>query len=79
MRAISRRVLRLEKRLRPPAEDEEARRLVELLQTRQRRLPEERGETYEPPPPEDLTGLTFVEVLQMRRDFLAAQRRAEQA
>ena len=79
MRAMSRRVLRLEKSFRPTADDEEARRLVELIEARERRWAEAEGETYEPQPPEDHTGLTIVEILQGRRDSLAAQKSPERA
>ena len=77
MRAMSRRVLRLEKSFRPTADGEDARRLVELIEARERRWAEAEGETYEPQPPEDHTGLTIVEILQRRRNFLAAQGMAE--
>ena len=67
MNTISRRIRRLERGSRPTFEEEKARRSVELLLARQRRLAEECGEPFEDRPRDDLTGLTVVEILRRRQ------------
>jgi hypothetical protein len=61
MHTIHRRLRRLEERFTP--RKGEGRCLVELLQARERRWAEARGEAYVPPPPQkDLAGLTLTEI-----------------
>ena len=65
MNAMSRRVRRLEQRLMPP-DDPESWRLVAEFQARLRCYAEEKGEKYEPPPPEEYGGMGIVEILRSR-------------
>jgi 16S rRNA A1518/A1519 N6-dimethyltransferase RsmA/KsgA/DIM1 with predicted DNA glycosylase/AP lyase activity len=65
MRALRKRLCRLENRLIPRPEVESA--LVALLRTRQERHAEAEGRPYIEEPYEDLSGLTLVQILQRRR------------
>ena len=62
MKAIARRIRRLEDRF-VPKDDPAERRLVELLRERRRRRYEAEGKTYVPPPPMDTRGLSIAEIL----------------
>jgi hypothetical protein len=67
MNTLTRRIRRLEARFVPP-DDPEGRRLVQVLQSRIRRWAEANGERYTPPPPEEFTGRSIVEILCERFD-----------
>ncbi len=65
MKAIHKRLDRLEDRLIPPASAESP--LVALLRERQKRNAAAEDRTYEEEPEEDLRGLSLVQVLQRGR------------
>jgi hypothetical protein len=64
MTALTKRVQRLKARFGPP-EDPEGRRLIELLNARPRRVAEANGETYVPSQPEDVSGMSIIEIPRM--------------
>jgi hypothetical protein len=64
MKAIARRLRRLEDRYGPPVETEYSRELQRRIEAGCRRVAEARGEAYEqPPPPTGVTGLTLAEAI----------------
>ena len=68
MRALQRRLLRLEDRFGPPVETEYSRELRRRIEAGLRRVAEARGIPYVPPRYADFTQLTLAEALQRRRD-----------
>ena len=73
MKRICGRIRKLEQMLAPHS-DGEGKRLIELLEARRKRLAEAEGGTYVSAPRQDLSGLTFVEALQQRRNQLCRER-----
>ena len=70
--ALSRRLHRLEARFAPP-DDPEDRRRAALLESRERRWAEANGETYVRLPPEDVSGMSIIEILRMGYKRMAPQ------
>ena len=69
MRALHRRLLRLEDRFGPPVETEASRELRRRIEAGRRRVAEWMGEAYVPlPPPTEVTGLTLPEAIFRGRD-----------
>ena len=69
MRALHRRLLRLEDRFGPAIETEASRELRRRIEAGRRRVAEWMGEAYVPlPPPTDVTGLTLPEAIVRGRD-----------
>jgi hypothetical protein len=75
MRALQRRLLRLEDRFGPPVETEYSRELRRRMEAGRRRVAEWMGEAYVPlPSPTDVTGLTLSEAILRGRDCARAAR-----
>ena len=69
MRALQRRLLRLEDRFGPPVETEYSRELRRRMEAGRRRVAECMGEAYVPlPPPTDVTCLTLPDAIIRGRD-----------